>query len=82
MSTVQIMEAVMITLQGLALILLLAVSYRVNRIGRELKDIAGQVSHYLKIVMDSEPGEKAAKRSDGEEEENRLIAEVLQEIFP
>jgi hypothetical protein len=32
--------------------------------------------------MDSEAGETAAKTSAGNDEENRLIAEVLQEIFP
>jgi hypothetical protein len=82
MSTVEIVEAVMITLQGLALILLLVVVYRVDRIGRELKNITGQVNHYLKIVMDSETDGTAAKPSAGDDEENRLIAEVLQEIFP
>jgi hypothetical protein len=82
MSTVEIMEAVMITLQGLALILLLAMAYRVNRIGRELKKITGQVSRYLKIVMDSETDGTAAKQPAVNDEENRLIAEVLQEIFP
>jgi hypothetical protein len=82
MSTVEIVEAVMITLQGLALILLLAVVYRVNRIGRELKNITGQVNHYLKIVMDSETGGTAEKTPAGDDEGNRLIAEVLQEIFP
>jgi hypothetical protein len=82
MSTVEIVEAVMITLQGLALILLLAQAYRVNLIGRELKDITEQVNRYLKIVMDSETGGTAEKPSAGNDEENRLIAEVLQEIFP
>jgi hypothetical protein len=34
------------------------------------------------MVVDSETGGTAAKRSAGDDEENRLIAEVLQEIFP
>jgi hypothetical protein len=89
MSVFQGIEAVMIAVQGVILILLLAVAYRVNRIGREIKDITGQVEHYMQIVMEPETGETMGQNTAQEkrdaacdEEENRLIADVLQEIFP
>lgn len=84
----EIMMGAFFALQGIFLLFLAIISYRIKVVGRKIDRITGQAESYLKAVLKensgsdhtatvSEVGEKYA-----DEEENRLISAVLREIFP
>jgi hypothetical protein len=82
------LEAVLLAADGLLLILSVIALHKISRTKRMIDRISGDVGKYLTAVMSEESigsaEPKAAKEPapSEEEEQNRLISAVLQEIFP
>jgi hypothetical protein len=84
----QILTGGFFALLGIQLVAQLVVAHRVSRIRRQIQAITEQVQHYLQVIMEGENSDsqgafqesKASKAND--EEDSRLIAAVLREIFP
>lgn len=74
--------------QGIVLVILLVTARRVRMMKKEMDKVGAQVTNYLNIVLENE--EENAPDADivrienakKDEEENRIISTVLQEIFP
>ena len=74
--------------QGIVLVILLVTARRVRMMKKEMDKVGAQVTNYLNIVLENE--EENAPDADNarienakqDEEENRIISTVLQEIFP
>ena len=74
--------------QGIVLVILLVTARRVRMMKKEMDKVGAQVTNYLNIVVENE--EENATDADiarienakKDEEENRIISTVLQEIFP
>lgn len=74
--------------QGIVLVILLVTARRVRMMKKEMDKVGAQVTNYLNIVLENE--EENALDADiarienakKDEEENRIISTVLQEIFP
>jgi len=74
--------------QGIVLIILFVTARRVRMMKKEMDKVGAQVKNYLNIVLENE--EENAPDTDSvrienakkDEEENRIISTVLQEIFP
>ena len=74
--------------QGIVLVILLVTARRVRMMKKEMDKVGAQVKNYLNIVLENE--EENAPDADitrienakKDEEENRIISTVLQEIFP
>jgi hypothetical protein len=81
-------EAILLGTNGLLVILALIAIQRTNSTKRKIERIAGEVEKYITAVLSEEngnceaPGRKPDSVLPGEEEQNRLISAVLQEIFP
>jgi hypothetical protein len=81
-------EAILLGTDGLLVILALIAIQRTNSTKRKIERIAGEVEKYIAAVLEEEngnceePGRKPDPVLPGEEEQNRLISAVLQEIFP
>lgn len=75
-------------IQTIILVVLLVASHRVHAMKKEMDRIVVQVKNYMDIVLENEEEElqkcniDAMQKSRREEEENRIISSVLQEIFP
>lgn len=81
---------------GLVVLLILIVQFcllrRVNRVQRKINSVTERVGNYLEVIMESEPAPTdenvegrtrlSEEKMNREEEENRIISSVLQEIFP
>ncbi len=67
---------------------LLVTAHRVRMMKKEMDKVGEQVKNYLNIVLENEvedtlENDRAEMRnSKRDEEENRIISTVLQEIFP
>ena len=74
--------------QVLMLVILLVIAMRVRRMKKEMDKICEQVKNYLDYVLENDEDETpesdtdATVRAKRDEEENRIISTVLQEIFP
>lgn len=74
--------------QVLMLVILLVTAMRVRRMKNEMDKICEQVKNYLDYVLENDEDETpesdtdATVRAKRDEEENRIISTVLQEIFP
>lgn len=74
--------------QVLMLVILLVTAMRVRRMKKEMDKICEQVKNYLDYVLENDEDETpesdtdATVRAKRDEEENRIISTVLQEIFP
>ena len=74
--------------QVLMLVILLVTAMRVRRMKKEMDKTCGQVKNYLDYVLENDEDETpesdtdATVRAKRDEEENRIISTVLQEIFP
>jgi hypothetical protein len=81
-------EAILLGTDGLLVILALIAIQRTNSTKRKIERIAGEVEKYISVILSEEngnceePGRKPDPGLPGEEEQNRLISAVLQEIFP
>jgi hypothetical protein len=81
-------EAILLGTDGLLVILALIAIQRTNSTKRKIERIAGEVEKYIAAILEEEtgnceePGRKPDPGLPGEEEQNRLISAVLQEIFP
>jgi hypothetical protein len=81
-------EAILLGTDGLLVILALIAIQRTNSTKRKIERIAGEVEKYIAAVLEEEtgnceaPGRKPDPGLPVEEEQNRLISAVLQEIFP
>jgi hypothetical protein len=81
-------EAILLGTDGLLVILALIAIQRTNSTKRKIECIAGEVEKYIAAVLEEEngnceePGRKPDPVLPREEEQNRLISAVLQEIFP
>jgi hypothetical protein len=81
-------EAILLGTNGLLVILALIAIQRTNSTKRKIDRIAGEVEKYIAAVLEEEsgnckaPGRKPDPQLPMEEEQNRLISAVLQEIFP
>ncbi len=74
--------------QGIVLVILLVTARRVRMMKKEMDKVGAQVKNYLNIVLENEeenaPDADIARIENAkkDEEENRIISTVLQEIFP
>lgn len=74
--------------QGIVLVILLVTARRVRMMKKEMDKVGAQVTNYLNIVLENEeenaPDADIARIENAkkDEEENRIISAVLQEIFP
>ena len=74
--------------QGIVLVILLVTARRVRMMKKEMDKVGAQVTNYLNIVLENEeenaPDADIARIENAkkDEEENRIISTVLQEIFP
>ena len=74
--------------QVILLIILLVTAHRVRMMKKEMDKIGTQVRNYLDVVLENEETDAQEQniiRTDNtkrDEEENRIISTVLQEIFP
>lgn len=74
--------------QVLMLVILLVTAMRVRRMKKEMDKTCEQVKNYLDYVLENDEDETqesdtdATVRAKRDEEENRIISTVLQEIFP
>ena len=74
--------------QGIVLVILLVTARRVRMMKKEMDKVGAQVTNYLNIVLENEeenaPDADIARTENAkkDEEENRIISTVLQEIFP
>ena len=74
--------------QGIVLVILLVTARRVRMMKKEMDKVGAQVTNYLNIVLENEeenaPDTDIARIENAkkDEEENRIISTVLQEIFP
>lgn len=74
--------------QGIVLVILLVTARRVRMMKKEMDKVGAQVINYLNIVLENEeenaPDADIARIENAkkDEEENRIISTVLQEIFP
>ena len=74
--------------QGIVLVILLVTARRVRMMKKEMDKVGAQVTNYLNIVLENEeenaPDADIARKENAkkDEEENRIISTVLQEIFP
>ena len=74
--------------QGIVLVILLVTARRVRMMKKEMAKVGAQVTNYLNIVLENEeenaPDADIARIENAkkDEEENRIISTVLQEIFP
>ena len=74
--------------QGIVLVILLVSARRVRMMKKEMDKVGAQVTNYLNIVLENEeenaPDADIARIENAkkDEEENRIISTVLQEIFP
>ena len=74
--------------QGIVLVILLVTARRVRMMKKEMDKVGAQVTNYLNIVLENEeenaPDANIARIENAkkDEEENRIISTVLQEIFP
>ena len=74
--------------EAIILAVLLAMAHRVRMMKKEMDKVTEQVRNYLNIVLENEEENTVenacAKMPDSkrDEEENRIISTVLQEIFP
>ena len=74
--------------QGIVLVILLVTARRVRMMKKEMDKVGSQVTNYLNIVLENEeenaPDADIARIENAkkDEEENRIISTVLQEIFP
>jgi hypothetical protein len=82
------LDAVLLVTDGLLLILSVIAIHKISRTKRMIDRILGDVGKYLTAVMSDESGagvkpeEPKESAQSEEEEQNRLISAVLQEIFP
>ena len=73
---------------GIVLVILLVTARRVRMMKKEMDKVGAQVTNYLNIVLENEeenaPDADIARIENAkkDEEENRIISTVLQEIFP
>ena len=74
--------------QGIVLVIVLVTARRVRMMKKEMDKVGAQVKNYLNIVLENEeenaPDADIARIENAkkDEEENRIISTVLQEIFP
>ena len=74
--------------QVLMLVILLVTAMRVRRMKKEMDKTFEQVKNYIDYVLENDEDETlesdtdATVRAKRDEEENRIISTVLQEIFP
>ena len=74
--------------QGIVLVILLVTARRIRMMKKEMDKVGAQVTNYLNIVLENEeenaPDADIARIENAkkDEEENRIISTVLQEIFP
>ena len=74
--------------QGIVLVILLVTARRVRMMKKDMDKVGAQVTNYLNIVLENEeenaPDADIARIENAkkDEEENRIISTVLQEIFP
>ena len=74
--------------QGIVVVILLVTARRVRMMKKEMDKVGAQVTNYLNIVLENEeenaPDADIARIENAkkDEEENRIISTVLQEIFP
>ena len=74
--------------QGIVLVILRVTARRVRMMKKEMDKVGAQVTNYLNIVLENEeenaPDADIARIENAkkDEEENRIISTVLQEIFP
>lgn len=83
-----LMTVIVGVVQVVVLIILLVTAHRVRMMKKEMEKVGKQVRNYLDIVLEN--GEEDAVETNvikigdakKDEEENRIISTVLQEIFP
>lgn len=83
-----LMTVIFSLIQAVLLIILLVTAHRVRMMKKEMDKVSEQVRNYLDIVLEN--GEQDAEQTNvikigdaqKDEEENRIISTVLQEIFP
>ena len=82
------MMEIMLWMETITVSVLLVTARRVRMMKKEMEKVGGQVKNYLNIVLEGEQEDSSeiddikVQGLQKDEEENRIISTVLQEIFP